>query len=139
MDADDNRQTNDWKRAFERRSAADFADAFAEDVVLEATVMFKPVVGRENVKLVMEAASKVYENLIFTDQAVDDVRQYIEWKALAFKGVELAGVTVITRNKTGAIAHIAIHHRPLQAVTQFSSLLSERLRGIIDASHFLQA
>ena len=35
MDADDNRQTNDWKRAFERRSAADFADAFAEDVVLD--------------------------------------------------------------------------------------------------------
>jgi hypothetical protein len=138
MNDDDGGQTNDWKRAFERRSAADFADALAEDVVLEATVMYKPIVGRENVKLVMEAASKLYENLIFTDQAVGSVPQYVEWKALAFKGAELAGVTVITRNKTGAITHVAIHHRPLQAVIQFSSLLGERLRGIVDVSHFLQ-
>jgi hypothetical protein len=77
MNDDDSGQTNDWKRAFERRSAADFADALAEDVVLEATIMYKPVVERENVKLVMEAASKFYENLIFTDQAVDGVARLV--------------------------------------------------------------
>ena len=130
---------NDWKQAFAQRSAAAFADAFAEDVVLEATTLNKPVAGRENVKRVMEAASKIYESLDFTDQATQGGRQYVEWRARAFCGVELSGVTVITRNEAGAIARVAIHHRPLLGALQFSVALGERLTAVIDPSHFLAA
>jgi pimeloyl-ACP methyl ester carboxylesterase len=91
-------RASDWKRAFAQRSAAAFADAFADDIVLEATTLNKPVSGRENVKQVMEAAKKIYESLVFTDQAADGRRQYVEWKARAFGGVELDGVTVIAHN-----------------------------------------
>ena len=41
---------NNWKQAFAQRSASAFADAFAADVVLEATTLREPVAGRENVK-----------------------------------------------------------------------------------------
>ena len=127
----------DWKGAFAERSASAFADAFSDDVVLEASALNAPIVGRENVKRVMEAASKVYESLIFTDQAVEGRRQYVEWKARAFDGVDLSGVTVITRNEAGSISHLAIHHRPLQGALLFSHRLGERLRGVIDPSHLL--
>jgi hypothetical protein len=81
--------------------------------------MYWPVSGRENVKRVMEAASKIYESLQFTDQAVDGRRQYLEWKARAFGDIGMSGVTVITRNEAGAIAHLAIHHRPLGGALRF--------------------
>ena len=47
------------------------------------STLYRLVSGRENVKCVMEAASKIYENLKFTEQAADG-RQYVEWKAHAF-------------------------------------------------------
>jgi pimeloyl-ACP methyl ester carboxylesterase len=129
----------DWKGAFAKRSATAFADAFDEDVVLEATTMFKSVGGRENVKRVLEAASKIYESLEFTNQASAGPRQYVEWKARAFSGVDLDGVTVITRNEAGAICRIAIHHRPLQSVLLFSKEMGKRLQSVVDPSHFLEA
>ncbi|WP_409189286.1 alpha/beta fold hydrolase [Bradyrhizobium sp. RDM4] len=129
----------DWKGAFAQRSATAFADAFAEDVVLEATVLYRPVSGRENVKRVMEAASKIYESLDFTDQAADGLRQYIEWKARAFGRVALDGVTIITRNEAGAISRMAIHHRPLGGALLFSTEIGQRLQGVLDASYFLAA
>jgi pimeloyl-ACP methyl ester carboxylesterase len=128
---------SDWTGAFAKRSATAFADAFAEDVVLEASVLFQPVGGRENVKRVMEAASKIYESLEFTEQSAAGLRQYLEWKASAFGGVSIDGVTVITRSEDGSISRVAIHHRPLGAALQFSAAIGDRLRGIIDAVHFL--
>jgi Alpha/beta hydrolase family/SnoaL-like domain len=127
----------DWTGAFAKRSATAFADAFAEDVVLDATVLYRPVSGREAVKQVMEAASKIYESLEFTDQAADGHRQYVEWKAHAFGGVPLRGVTIITRNEAGAISRLAIHHRPLNAAMLFAAEIGQRLQGVVDASHFL--
>jgi hypothetical protein len=46
-----------WTTAFAAKSAGSFAEAFAEDVVLEATTLTRPVEGREQVKQVMAAAS----------------------------------------------------------------------------------
>jgi hypothetical protein len=129
----------DWQAAFAQRSASAFASAFAEDVVLEASTLYRPVSGRENVKCVMEAASKVYEDLEFTEQAADGHHQYVQWKAHAFGGKGLSGITVITRNAAGAITHLAAHHRPLDEALKFSAEIGRRLQGVIDASHFLQA
>ena len=58
---------HDWIGAFAQRAAEGFADVFAENVVLEATTLVKPVQGRENVKQVMSAASKTYKSLEFTN------------------------------------------------------------------------
>jgi ketosteroid isomerase-like protein len=49
----------DWKAAFAEHSADSFAHALAEDVILEASILNMPVVGRDNIKRVMEAASKI--------------------------------------------------------------------------------
>ncbi len=127
---------SDWKGAFAQKSSSAFADAFDQNVALEAATLYKPVVGRDDVKNVMEAASQIYESLEFTEQSTGPGRQYLEWRATAFGGVPISGVTVITRNQDGRIANIAIHHRPLAAALKFSNELGLRLRGKVSEEHF---
>jgi pimeloyl-ACP methyl ester carboxylesterase len=125
-----------WTRAFEHKSADAFADAFAPNVVLEASVLAKPVAGVDQVKTVMSAASKIYEALSFTHQAHNDMRDYLEWEVQAFGGEQMRGVTVLTKNAEGKIVHVAIHHRPLGGALKFSAELGRVLQGQVDTSFF---
>ena len=125
-----------WTEAFAKKSKTAFAAAFHEDVVLEATTLNTPLRGRGTIEIVMEAASKIYESLIFTHDAVHGSRHYLEWQATAFGGAQLAGVTVLTKNDAGEITHVAIHHRPLQGALRFSAELGRRLEGLIDRGYF---
>ncbi|WP_270889199.1 alpha/beta fold hydrolase [Pedococcus sp. 5OH_020] len=125
-----------WTRAFAEKSADSFAEAFAEDVVLEAAVLMIPVEGRGNVKQVMGVASNIYDALEFTHEATKGDRTYLEWEAVAFGEVRLSGITVLTRNEAGQVTRAAIHHRPLSAGLRFSAELRRRLAGVIDAAHF---
>jgi hypothetical protein len=104
--------------------------------VLEASVLAKPVVGIDQVKTVMSAASKIYEALSFTHEAHDDPRDYLEWEVQAFGGEQMRGITVLTKNAHGKIVHVAIHHRPLGGALKFSSELGRVLQGQVDASVF---
>jgi hypothetical protein len=133
----ENSSVHDWADAFARRTAEGFAEAFAENVVLEATTLVNPVQGRENVKQVMSAASKIYKSLEFTKAVSAGNKQFLQWVAEAHAGVKFRGVTVLTRDATGSIVHAAIHHRPMRAAMFFSQLLGNSLRGVIDPEHFL--
>jgi pimeloyl-ACP methyl ester carboxylesterase len=132
-------ESQGWTQAFANKSADTFAEAFAADVVLEASVLRRPVAGRDNVKIVMAAASEIYESLEFTHQAVNGSQTYLEWQATAFGGTELRGVTVLTKNESGQIVRAAIHHRPLDAALTFSTELGKRVDGAIDAARFYSA
>jgi pimeloyl-ACP methyl ester carboxylesterase len=128
-----------WTRAFERKSASDFALALAPRVVLQATVMTRLVEGVDQVKTVMEAASTIYESLSFTHQATKEDRTYLEWEAQAFGGERISGITILTKNADGQIVRAAIHHRPLRMALKFSAELGRRLRGRLDADLFFPA
>jgi pimeloyl-ACP methyl ester carboxylesterase len=123
-----------WTNAFAKKSADAFGKAFAEDVVLEASVLTRPIEGRDQVMRVMGTASGIYESLVFTQEASAGPRSYLEWEATAFGGMALRGVTVLTKDADGRIVRAAIHHRPLGAALRFSAELGERLTEIAD--HF---
>ncbi|MFF7187413.1 alpha/beta fold hydrolase [Streptomyces sp. NPDC008222] len=127
-----------WTNAFAEKSAEAFRETFAADVVLEASVLTRPVEGRDQVTSVMGTASGIYESLAFTQEAVAGHRVYLEWRATAFGGVPIEGVTILTKDDNGQIARIAIHHRPLGAVHRFSAELGRRLRGVVPADLFHQ-
>jgi hypothetical protein len=133
----DSTSAGDWKSAFTKRTADGFAEAFAEDIILEATTLNKPVQGRDKVKVVMAAASKIYKSLDFTATATVGAKQYLEWVAEAHAGVQFSGVTVLTRDTTGSIVHVAIHHRPMEAAIFFSETMGKSLRGELDPTYFL--
>jgi pimeloyl-ACP methyl ester carboxylesterase len=125
-----------WTEAFADRSAEEFAEALADDVVLEASVLHRPIEGRDRVKHVMAVASGIYDSLVFTHEANSGALTYVEWEATAFGGLRMNGVTILIRNESGQIVSARIHHRPLGAVLRFSAEMRERLRGAIDPSHF---
>jgi pimeloyl-ACP methyl ester carboxylesterase len=125
-----------WTKAFAEKSQASFAQAFDDAVVLEASVLTSPIEGLAQVKEVMAAASKIYESLAFTHEALNGPRNYLEWEATAFGGQTLRGVTILTKNEAGKIVRVAIHHRPLLSALRFSAELRDRLAGKIDAGYF---
>ena len=127
-----------WTVAFEKRSTEAFEAALAPDVVLNASALVKPIVGRDLVKICMGTASTMYEHLAFIAQAKSEGRTWLEWKAQTFSGLKLAGVTVLELNEAGKITSIGIHHRPLEGLLTFSAELGRRTKGKIDPSHFYQ-
>jgi pimeloyl-ACP methyl ester carboxylesterase len=127
----------DWKGVFSSRSTSNTTHVFADDVVLDASVMPTPARGREAVSSVMDAASKIYSEVRFTDSAATGNKQYLEWVATGRDGVEYRGITILTRDIAGALAHIAIHHRPLGAAMHFSKTLAAALKGTAAEALFL--
>ncbi|MGW6358995.1 nuclear transport factor 2 family protein [Streptomyces sp. NPDC055092] len=128
-----------WTKAFAAKDAEAFAAAFAEDVILEASALRRPVEGRENVKAVMGAASGIYEHLVFTHEITEGSRSCIEWEAKAFGGKELRGSTILTVDDEGRIARAVIQHRPLDNLLAFSNELGNRAGDTVGHEHFYRA
>ena len=128
-----------WTRAFAQKSTQAFGDAFAPDMVLEASILTRPIVGADQVKTVMGTASGIYELVTFTHQAREGTRDYLEWEARAFGGEMLYGITILTKNAEGKVQRAAIHHRPLGMALKFSAELGRRLQGRIPSDHFFGA
>jgi pimeloyl-ACP methyl ester carboxylesterase len=131
-------QAAGWRDAFADQSQSSFADEFADDIVLEASTLAKPIVGRQQVSAVMAQASSIYESLEFTAEAHSGSTTYLQWRATAFAGMEIKGVTILDRDASGKIVAAAIHHRSLAAVLRFSAEIRDRLDGVVAAEHFLK-
>ncbi|UNC02781.1 nuclear transport factor 2 family protein [Mycolicibacterium boenickei] len=128
----------DWRRAFAEQSQASFAEAFADGVVLDATTLAEPISGREAVAAVMATASSIYETLDFTAETTDGSTSYVQWRATAFGGMAIRGITILERDTEGHVVSAAIHHRPLGAVLRFSAEIRNRLAGVLPPTHFLK-
>jgi pimeloyl-ACP methyl ester carboxylesterase len=127
-----------WRRSFAAQSQSAFAEQFADDVVFDATTLAKTVEGKQSVATILAAASSIYESLEFTAEAQSASTTYLQWRATAFGGVKIAGITVLERDATGRIAKAAIHHRPLGVVLRFAAEIRDRVAGAIPVDHFLK-
>ncbi len=125
-----------WTSAFAQRSGPAFTDTFAPDVVLRASVLRAPVTGRDAVAQVMAAASGIYTSLVFTHQAREGERTYLEWDATLHDGTEVSGITRLVADEQGRTVDVAIHHRPLDGALAFSAELGRRLEGTIARDTF---
>jgi hypothetical protein len=127
-----------WRRSFADQSQSEFAEQFADEIVLEATTLAKAVEGKRSVAAVLTAASSIYESLEFTAEAQSASTTYLQWCATAFGGMQIEGVTVLERDARSKIVAAAIHHRPLGPVLRFSAEIRDRLAGVIPADCFLK-
>jgi hypothetical protein len=126
-----------WQEGFAQQSRSTFAAEFADDVVLDATTLVAPIQGRELVATVMATASSIYETLDFTESAHAGSTSYLQWRATAFGGMEIRGITILDRDADGKVTRAAIHHRPLPMVLRFSAEMRKRLSGVAAAEHFI--
>jgi hypothetical protein len=127
-----------WRRSFADQSQSQFAEQFADEIVLEATTLARPVKGKHTVAAVLAAASSIYESLEFTAEAQSASTTYLQWRATAFGGIQIEGVTVLERDVSGKIVAASIHHRPLGPVLRFSAEIRDELTGVIPADYFLK-
>jgi pimeloyl-ACP methyl ester carboxylesterase len=134
----DGKRPAGWRRGFAEQSQTIFADEFADAIVLEASTLVTPIEGKQRVAATLAAASSIYESLEFTAAAEARSTSYLQWRATAFGGMEIKGVTVLERDAHGKVIAAAIHHRPMDAVLRFSAEMRDRLAGMIPADHFIQ-
>jgi hypothetical protein len=117
-----------WKAAFANESGKRFSDLVAREAVLEGSVFAHPVTGRDAVWNALRLSGSIYDRLEFTREVITEDRTYLEWEASAVD-LHMSGVTALTTPRGGSITHIALHHRPLDAVTRFSAEFASRASG----------
>jgi hypothetical protein len=125
----------DWIDIVRKNGSKEFAKAFAENVVLDTSVMNAPCVGIETISAFFSATSTMYDRIAFTHETVDGAKTYLEWEGQAF-GMDVAGSTTLSRNGSGLIASIRLYHRPLHMVVKSSAELGRRLNGQVDPGLF---
>ena len=126
----------DWIAIVRKSGTPEFAAAFVANPVLHASVLSGPCAGVEAVAMVLAASTGgMYDTLVFTHEAVDGPKTYLEWEGTAF-GKSVGGSMILTRNAGGLIQSVQIYHRPLRMVLQFSAELGHRLMGKVSPSLF---
>jgi hypothetical protein len=115
-----------WTEIVRRPALEEFSRAFASDVVLEASVLSRPIVGPIGLWAFFQATGAMYERIGFTHEIGTKARMCLEWEGV-FAGKPVAGVTIITRDDRGAITSVRLHHRPFDQVVAFAEPISRHL------------
>src|ERR1700738_3714540 len=100
-----------WTSLVRRPALEEFSRAFASDVVLEASVLSRPIVGPMGLWGFFQATRAMYDRIGFNHEI----------------GKPVAGVTIITRDDRGAITSVRLHHRPFDQVVAFAETISRHL------------
>ena len=122
-----------WRAAFADESGARFSEIVAPTAVLEGSVFAHPIIGRDEIWNVLRLSGSLYDRLEFTHEVIAADRTYLEWEASAF-GLQIWGVTALTKDIEGHVIHVAMTIRPLGAVNRFSAELADRLTAIINGN-----
>ena len=120
-------------------SGSPFGPPLSDDVVFEAAVLRRPLHGKEQVQIAVQAADGYYASYAPVRTTTDGPRSYTEWRATLPSGTRLSGVTVLTLNAAGQIAAIAVHHRPLDGALEFSREMGRRTAAALGAGYFYES
>src|SRR5271170_571374 len=88
---------HDWLRIVHSESLETFAQWFTEDAILEATVLDESIRGASGIRRLFSAAATMYDTFVFTNEATQGAKTYLEWEGTALGGLRVVGVTVLTR------------------------------------------
>ncbi len=128
-------ERHSWLEIIKRPTLEAFAAAFTKDVVLEASVLPRPITGAPDVRSFFEATRAMYDTIAFKHEGTVGSRTYLEWEG-TFQGHRVAGMTVFTKDTAGLIESIRLYHRPYDMVIAFSTDLAGRLAGKMTVDPF---
>ncbi len=116
----------EWLAIVSRPTLADFARAFVEAPVLEASVPANPVMGVAAMRAFFEATSAMYDQIEFTAEHPATARTCLECRG-DYRGHPISGVTILTTDPRDLIAHVRLFHLPLDQLTAFAADMQRRL------------
>ena len=115
-----------------------FLDDLGADVELVASILRRPVKGRDLVTTVVKAGAAQYRSQtpIFLGDAGEG-RTLFEYKVELTGGQHADGIVSIRRNDAGEVTHLHIAFSPIDAVLAMASGVRDTLAGKVDAGLFL--
>ena len=116
----------DWLAILARPTLAEFARAFSEAPVLEASVLAEPLCGAAALRAYFAATRAMYEWIAFVSEHRSASLTWLEWHG-QYRGLPVSGVTILTANANGEIAGLRIFCLPLNPLAPFADELQRRL------------
>jgi hypothetical protein len=99
----------------------------AADATLEATVLKRPVEGRETILALLKQAVPLYEFQHFTYRGEIGERFFMESYRASIHGEPVECAVWVHWNDAGEADSILVNHRPLGAALLFSRLMWEKV------------
>jgi hypothetical protein len=127
-----------WLEIVQRPTPQAFAAAFTAEVVLDASITDRPIIGPADLFSFFDASRGMYDALDFTHETAVGSRTCLEWTG-TFQGEDIAGTTILAFDVDGAIESVRLYHRPYAQVIAYAAELGRRLKGRIDPSIFRAA
>jgi hypothetical protein len=124
--SDEHAPGRDWLAIISRPTLAEFARAFTDAPVLEASVLANPIIGAPGIRSFFEATRAMYGQIAFTAVQRAASRTWLEWRG-EYRGLPVSGVTTLIAGPGGAIGGVRIFHMPLDQLIAFAAELQERL------------
>ncbi|WP_322047391.1 hypothetical protein [Paraburkholderia sp. J67] len=114
-----------------------FLDDLTADAELVSSVIRAPVIGRDEIRLAVDAVGTFYVAQTPTFVQVVDSRLFLEYEAVLMSGETLSAVVVVDRNADGSVPRVSVRMSPLGAVLTLATHLQKSLSNQLPKHVFL--
>ena len=105
-----------------------FLDDLTADAELISSVLRGPVIGRDEIRLAVDAVGTFYTSQTPTFLQTVGSRLFLEYEAVLTSGEKLSAVVVVDRNADGSVPRVSVRMAPLGAVLTLATHLRGRSR-----------
>ncbi|WP_175870099.1 hypothetical protein [Burkholderia sp. BCC0397] len=114
-----------------------FLDDLTDDAELISSVLRGPVIGRDEIRLAVNAVGTFYASQSPTFLQAVGSRLFLEYAAVLTSGEKLSAVVVVDRNADGSVPRVSVRMSPLGAVLTLATHLREALSTQLPEKFFL--
>lgn len=114
-----------------------FLDDLTADAELVSSVLRGPVIGRDEIRVAVDAVGTFYALQTPTFVQTNGSRLVLEYEAVLTNGENLSAVVVVDRNADGSVPRVSVRMSPLGAVLTLAAHLRETLSKQFPESLFL--
>jgi hypothetical protein len=117
-----------FRAAVEAEDFSEFDRLVAEDATFSSPVVFKPYVGREVIRVLLDAVVRVFEDFRYIDQVDDGATAFLMFEARVGDR-ELQGVDILRFDDDDRIAHLTVMVRPMSGMNMLAEAMRQQLEA----------
>jgi len=114
-----------------------FLDDLTPDAELVSSVLRSPVIGRDEIRLAVDAVGTFYASQTPTFFQTIGSRLFLEYEAVLTSGESLSASVVVDHNADGFVPRVSVRMSPLGAVLSLASHLRDALSKQLPEGMFL--
>jgi len=114
-----------------------FLDDLTADAELTSSVLRGSVIGRDEIRLAVNAVGTFYASQTPTFFQTVGSRLFLEYEAVLTNGEKLTAVVVVDHASDGSVPRVSVRMSPLGSVLSLAAHLREALSGQLPEDLFL--